>query len=703
VASHRMPESERPRRPVPTWVTAPPEDDRRPSPDRATVAGTPPTVASVAASVVSGREARTAPATPALDPNAVVPDFPPQQELLPPAPTSPNVDTVPFVRVASAPAVPADGHPVALAAGAPGVVGGVADIVGPAAVGTAGAPSPLPVTDGSVGATAAAGAGRGVASAGPAQAVTGAGVAGAPVVAPGAVGGAPGAGTAQAVGGPTAPAPLRGVSRHGAPESHTVPAPVPTTVGPGHPADSHRGAHVLGAVPTGAPVADAVTPGGTAAAPTMPGGQPSLDGAPVAAPQQPPAPVLPVMPSTGQPRFSVPGLEHMVVEGAEPAPVGPIGYRTPARFAHQQAVHARPLPASVTTPPPVAGPPVLAGADVATTTPSFDAVIAPPTPVPSETPTASASTEARFPAAVVPTVQLPAVPLPDDGPDAVPSLAAVAAAVDLPTPLDATAPPTPASAHRNATGRGQSAWSRLRRRGTATPSGAAQADATVAAALPADAPLPPVRAEDGAPTGAAAPGLPAASDANPTPGDRRASRGRRSDEVEHPDGPARAGRSPKAARTPKAARPLRAGRTEHAHRAVPADVPGAPSAAAGAQPTAVAGSRSGSTRAVGATPAAVLGALAGLGTIGLAAWWFTAPGTVHAVGLLLGVLAVVLAVTTLRDAAASWQRPIALLGLVLGSVGTLVLLWAVLSAVLPDAGVTLPDITGTGTAVQIAP
>ncbi|MBT2500915.1 hypothetical protein, partial [Curtobacterium sp. ISL-83] len=109
------------------------------------------------------------------------------------------------------------------------------------------------------------------------------------------------------------------------------------------------------------------------------------------------------------------------------------------------------------------------------------------------------------------------------------------------------------------------------------------------------------------------------------------------------------------------------------------------------------------TRAVGATPGALLGALAGIATLGLAAWWFLAPTTVHGVGIALGALALLLSVSTLRNPAATWQRPIALLGAVLGGVGTLLLLWAVASALLPMAGITLPDLTGTGSVPTLAP
>ncbi|MBT1598291.1 hypothetical protein [Curtobacterium flaccumfaciens] len=86
-----------------------------------------------------------------------------------------------------------------------------------------------------------------------------------------------------------------------------------------------------------------------------------------------------------------------------------------------------------------------------------------------------------------------------------------------------------------------------------------------------------------------------------------------------------------------------------------------------------------------------------------AAWWFTAPSTVHGVGVVLGLLALVLSIVALRDRTSTWQRPVALLGAVLGGVGTVVLLWAVAAALLPLAGVTLPDVTGTGVTPTLAP
>ncbi len=341
MASHRMPDSDRPRRPVPAWVTAPHD-----GPDtRETTREAPPAPATSAPVVATPESTSPAPVPadpvgpaaltppsglPVLDPHAVVPDYPPSEELLPPAPTSPTLHTAP---VGSSPA-PAE-------------------------------PVPAPVS------------------------------------------------------------------------------PIDAAREPALAGGSHQGS---------------------------------------------------VLPRTGQPRFSVPGLEHVLVEGIEPEPTGPVGFRTPARFAHQQATTA---PASA-----------------AAAERSFEAVLATP---------------------------------------------------------------------------------------------------------PAAAPAP-VSAPDATEPAGAEPGLPSVSSAR-------------------------------------------------------------------------------ARRTVGATPAAVLGAVAGIATLGLAASWFTAPATVHALGLLLGVLAVVCSVAALRSPTATWQRPVALLGAVLGGVGTLVLLWAVAAAL----GAPLPDLTGTGTTPTLAP
>ena len=368
MASHRLPDSERPRRPVPAWVTTPfvegaADQEARPAsaasaPVPETVEPTPPQVA--AATTPAPSSAPDAAAV--LDPDAVAPDYPPVEEHLPPAPTSPTVHTVPFDQL-------------------------VADPSSPAPVSTA------PVS---------------------------------PIDAPVLVG---------------------------------APAPRPT------------------------------------------------------------APAGPVVPQAGQPRFSVPGLEHVVVAGSEPAPVGPVGYRTPARFAHQQVTHQQ---------------------------------VAQALPI----------TEAPAPAVLAPAA----------GPAAAPA------------PVVTDAPESTRAATRD------------------------EAEVTVDAQ--------------------AEPSLP--SDAEAT--------------------------------TKRTAR-----------------------------------------RPLGATPGAVLGAVAGIAALGLAAWWFLAPASVHAAGVAIGVLGVVLSIATLRNPAATWQRPVALLGAVLGGVGTLALLWAVATAVLPMAGVTLPDLTGSGLTPTLVP
>lgn len=414
VASHRMPDRDRPRRAVPAWVVAPPED---------TVAGreAPLTSAAAPAVVETGASVPVAaPGTPGAlgsalpsvptdglpDGEIVVPDYPPQEHLLPPAPTSPAVQVPPF-----------DTAPLP---------------VSPVDAGESGGPLTPPVD-------------------------------------------------------PT----------------HTAQAPAP-------------------------------------------------------APVQPPAPAAPVV---GQPRFSVPGLEHVLVEGTEPEPSGPIGYRTPARFARQQA--PRPV---VVEPAPT----------------DFDAVIAAGAAIPAPTP----------PPSVFPGTSAPAA-----GTTA--GAAATTAAPDA--PAEPTAAGAPAGRRRSGS-RG-----RTRASGTATARSGAGAE---------------VSERDG--------------------GEER----------------------------------LQAGRGAIRDR---------------------------SRTAIGVTPAAVLGAVTGVATIALAAWWFTAPATVHATGLVLGVLALALSGTALRSPAATWQRPVALLGTVLGGVGTLVLIWAVAAALLAPAGVTLPDLTGTGTTPTVAP
>jgi len=284
-------------------------------------------------------------------------------------------------------------------------------------------------------------------------------------------------------------------------EEHLPPAPTSPTV---HTRPLDRASELVAPAPVSPVDAGSTTPGST----TSGARAEALVGAGMSAPAPTGVHAGPVVPRTGQPRFSVPGLEHVVVEGTDSEPSGPVGYRTPRRFAHQQGAVAAAAVAPATTTP-------------------FDTVLAVPT---------------------------------------------------------ATAPAASTLFHTDT-------------ETTATGSGEAE------------------------------PSLPSDVQAETTT--RRAT--------------------------------------------------------------------------IGATPGAVVGAVAALATTGLAAWWFTAPATVHAAGLVLGLVALVCSGAALRNPGATWQRPVALLGAVLGAVGTLVLLWAVASAVLPTAGVTLPDITGTGVVPMLAP
>lgn len=281
-------------------------------------------------------------------------------------------------------------------------------------------------------------------------------------------------------------------------EEHLPPAPTSPTV---HTRPFDRATELPVPAPVSPVDAGATTPPAARAE--------ALVGAGMSAPTPTGLHAGPVAPRTGQPRFSVPGLEHIVVEGTEPEAAGPVGYRTPRRFAHQQGAGAVAAPVPAPTTP----------FDTVHAAPS---VTAPATSAPSRTDTGTTATGSD---------------------EAGPSL-----------PSDAQAEPTTT---------------------------------------------------------------------------RRA--------------------------------------------------------------------------AIGATPGALMGVVAALVTIALAAWWFTDPATVHVVGLALGAVALVCSVATLRNRAATWQRPVALLGAALGGVGTLVLLWAVASAVLPAAGVTLPDLTGTGVVPTLAP
>ena len=94
---------------------------------------------------------------------------------------------------------------------------------------------------------------------------------------------------------------------------------------------------------------------------------------------------------------------------------------------------------------------------------------------------------------------------------------------------------------------------------------------------------------------------------------------------------------------------------------------------------------------------AALAAVAGIATLAVAAFFLLGSGQVHVVALVLGAVAIGLAVTVRRErAAASWQRLLSLVGLVLGVAGSAVLIVGVVSALAPSIGVHLPDLGSSG-------
>ncbi|WIB64735.1 hypothetical protein [Curtobacterium sp. MCBD17_040] len=109
--------------------------------------------------------------------------------------------------------------------------------------------------------------------------------------------------------------------------------------------------------------------------------------------------------------------------------------------------------------------------------------------------------------------------------------------------------------------------------------------------------------------------------------------------------------------------------------------------------------------AVSPGTAAALAVVAGLATLAVGAWFLLVAGQVHVVALVLGGLAIGLAVTVLRArAAASWTRLLSLVGLVFGIAGSAVLLAGLASALAPTLGLHLPDLgtmTGTGSATSV--
>jgi hypothetical protein len=644
-----------PRRPLPAWVTAPVADQRGP---------------------VSGLEAHPTPAGP-LDPNTVIPDYPPLADTLPPAPSSPTMQTqpvqtggIPVAPVASAPVPPVTSAPV------PPVAGQVPPVA-PAAA--ASVPVP-PVASG-------------------------------PVVPP------------------IASAPVPPVAS----------APVPPVAS--------------------APVASSpVASGPVGSAPVTSAGRPFSGSSPRSFPGS--APLAPEA-QAGQPRFSVPGLEHVIVPGAAqpvqpaepaqqqiwqrweeaPAPALP----TPAAFTPPAA--GVPAPAGVPTPVAV---PTPVGAPVPTAVPFTD-VIAPQvaeSPAPTKAEQRAAAKQAKADAAAAAKQAktdkaTAAKQAKADKATAAKRSKADAAATAKQTKAaeaDAAKQAKADAAAAAAQTKADAAAAAAQAEADAAAAAAAAAAAEQARALPVPEPVLPVAyatadplaAEIITPTPAPAPADAPEHVATPTPAPAAAPTGTASDApfptrrsqrlLEEQAGRRRprsgpAPSSPAVASAPRPTSPFRIGRRQEPVAApgprrtgntaptpivatLPAPAPAAAAVAVAENP--VTTSTPAVRTAIGAAPGAVIGALFGLGTLGVALWWFLNPGTVHIVAVVLGVLAVALTLSTLRNPAAlSWHRAMSLLGFVFGLIGTVVLLYAIASAFASVAGITLPDVTGTGIAPSL--
>ncbi|WP_066520613.1 hypothetical protein [Curtobacterium ammoniigenes] len=399
--------------------------------------------------------------------------------------------------------------------------------------------------------------------------------------------------------------------------------------------------------------------------------------APAGALEAPPARGIPQAP--GRPRFSVPGLEHMLTPGELPTSPDPQPIRTtptapPARAgrADPELAEPRSLPATATTASlqPSASSVLVPSADEmiapSASVPTASETIAPPVPVPT-------ADETVAPPVAFPTAgegDAPSAPFP------FPFRAAVAGdAAEIQehnddasarAVLSASSPVSEAPDHSGAaetTPRRQrrhvadGATDRRRRRAR----GAAPSGRRRAAAPPAPSATAAVAPNDVAPRSTR---------------DAGAERSKR--------GAARTGRL-----DTRAARSAERGGADR--------IPG-PSI--GPATAAVAPSGHHLAISVGSGPAALIGAFAGVLTIAIAGIWFTTPATVHGAAVLLGLLGIVLSAIPLRrQDASAWHRAAGLLGLVLAIVGTVVLLYAVALAAGPAAGIHVPNLTGS----EIAP
>lgn len=452
----------------------------------------------------------------------------------------------------------------------------------------------------------------------------------------------------------------------------------PTVAGHGFATASEADAHVTSPLPTGEQHAG---PTGRTASERGPGQvpdpgrpgvgiagavRPATSGSPIVATPGGPRPVTPqpterrttdaaegpVEPRPGQPRFSVPGLEYLVVGG----------------------LVDEDLPRPVGAPRPVPGTPVA---------PAW------------ATPTGAAAAQA----APIPPGTTSLV-TPDTVDPAAPA-----------SPFPAPAPPAPTARDRRraaAAEKQAAAAERAAQKQTAAAERAAQKQTAAARTAP-EQPAPAVGAAEQPAATAAQTSDHRGSEGNDEPvvfarsaasavslAGRRGRSGRRGARTERAHGLHRA--APVGSREPHgsdAGAPRRAGaRTDDPRRASRTD-------AARASRTDGPDGRP----AVSPGTAAALAVVAGLATLAVGAWFLLVAGQVHVVALVLGGLAIGLAVMVLRArAAASWTRLLSLVGLVFGIAGSAVLLVGLASALAPTLGLHLPDLgtmTGTGSATSV--
>ncbi|WP_146249104.1 MULTISPECIES: hypothetical protein [unclassified Curtobacterium] len=382
----------------------------------------------------------------------------------------------------------------------------------------------------------------------------------------------------------------------------------------------------------------------------------------------------PVEPRPGQPRFSVPGLEYLVVGG----PVD------------------EDLPRPVGAPRPVPGTPVAPAWATPTGAPAPQAAPIPP-----------GTTSLVTPDTVDPAA--PASPFPAPAPPAPTARdRRRAAAAEKQTAAAERAAQKQTAAAERAAQKQTAAAERAAQKQTATAERAAQKQTAAARTAP-EQPAPAVGAAEQPAATAAQTSDHRGSEGNDEPvvfarsvasavslAGRRGRSGRRGARTERAHGLHRA--APVGSREPHgsdAGAPRRAGaRTDDPRRVSRTD-------AARASRTDGPDGRP----AVSPGTAAALAVVAGLATLAVGAWFLLVAGQVHVVALVLGGLAIGLAVTVLRArAAASWTRLLSLVGLVFGIAGSAVLLAGLASALAPTLGLHLPDLgtmTGTGSATSV--